>query len=122
VTVAGVTWALSAPDQALFMARTTAYGDSSPDDVERFPQRAIANAGPVYQFPQNPSPDLFQSIQYSQGGQSKQASRAEFLDSTDTTSFIVLKNGALLDESYANGYSRTRSSPRFRWPSPSRQP
>jgi CubicO group peptidase (beta-lactamase class C family) len=47
-----------------------------------------------------------QTVQNSQGGQLKQASLTEFLDSTDTTSFIVLKDGTILDETYANGYTR----------------
>ena len=106
VTVVGVTWALSAPNQALFLARATAYGDSSPHDVERFPQRAIANGTAPSQLPQNPSPQLFQTIQYSQAGQLKQTTLNEFLNTTDTTSFIVLKDGTILDESYANGYTR----------------
>jgi CubicO group peptidase (beta-lactamase class C family) len=106
VTIVGVTWARSAPDQALFFARTTAYGESSPHDVERFSQRVIANGTTSYHFAQNPSPQLFQTIQYSKGGDLKQTSVTEFLDATDTTSFIVIKDGAILDETYANGYAR----------------
>ena len=36
----------------------------------------------------------------------KQTSLAEFLKATKTTSFIVIKDGTILDESYANGFSR----------------
>jgi CubicO group peptidase (beta-lactamase class C family) len=49
---------------------------------------------------------LFQRIQYRQGGQLKQTSLNDFLNATQTTSFIVIKDGAILDESYANGYTR----------------
>lgn len=106
VFAVGVTWALSAPDQALFLARTMAYGESSPRDVGRFPQRPVSNGVSTYQFPQHPSPQLLQTITYRQGGQLKQASIEEFLNSTQTTSFIVIKDGAIVDESYANGYTR----------------
>jgi CubicO group peptidase (beta-lactamase class C family) len=106
VFAVGVTWAFSVPDQVLFQARTMAFGESSPHDVNRFPQRPINNGSATFQFPQHPSPQLFQTIQYQQGGQLKQASLEEFLNTTQTTSFIVIKDGVVLDETYANGYTR----------------
>jgi CubicO group peptidase (beta-lactamase class C family) len=106
VAVVGVTWALSAPDQALYWARELAWDGGNPRDYQEYPQRAISNGPSAYHFPQNPSPHLFQTIQYQQGGQLKRSSLNDFLTATQTTSFIVIKDGAILDESYANGYAR----------------
>jgi CubicO group peptidase (beta-lactamase class C family) len=109
VAVVETTWALAVPDQALYLARDTVWGDSNVGgmhDSQTFPQRAIGTGPSAFHFPQNPAPPLFQTIQYRQAGQLKQASLDQFLATTQTTSFIVLKDGALLTEQYANGYTR----------------
>lgn len=112
--IAGATWASVAPDRALFVARDIAWGPSDVRDYQKFSQRVISNAGntdtttPAFQFKQNPQPELFQSmtIDYTQEGQAKQANFEELLKSTQTTSFIVIKDGAVLYEGYFNGYNR----------------
>ncbi len=106
LALVGVTWALSAPDQALFYAGDFTRDGGNPRDYQEYPQRAIDNGPLVYHFAQNPSPRLFQTITYRQGGQLKQASLSDFLVATQTTSFIVIKDGTILNESYANGYAR----------------
>lgn len=120
VFLVGATWAVSAPNYALYYAREIAWGGNDAPDYARaiargatstqvdgrFPQRAVNNAAPVFHFPQNLSPQSFQTISYKQGGQVKQTSLDEFLRATQTTSLIVIKDGAILDESYANGFSR----------------
>jgi CubicO group peptidase (beta-lactamase class C family) len=109
VAIVEVTWALSAPDQALYYARDTVFGQTNvggTHDSQTFPQRAILNRPSAFQFAENASPQLFQTIHYRQGGQAKQANLDNFLAATQTTAFIVIKDGAILDESYANGYAR----------------
>jgi CubicO group peptidase (beta-lactamase class C family) len=106
VLVVGATWALIYPDDALFLARQVAWGDSSLRDYELFPERPISNAPPVFHFRQKLSPQLFQSIEYSSEGQWKQVGLEEFLQSTHTTSFIVIQDDAILYEGYFNGYNR----------------
>jgi len=106
VSIVGATWALSSSDQALFLARDMAWDGSDVWQVQKFPERVIGNAPPVFHFKRNPSPQLFQTIEYKQGGQLKQASFAEFLRSTQTTSFIVIKDDAIRYEGYFNGYTR----------------
>jgi CubicO group peptidase (beta-lactamase class C family) len=39
-------------------------------------------------------------------GQMKQASLEEFLKATQTTSFIIIKDGSIFHEGYASGYTR----------------
>lgn len=120
VTLVGVTWAVSAPNEALYFARQIAWGGNNAPDYasafarvttyahydQRFPLRAIDNAAPAFRFPEDPSPQLFKTILYQQGGKLKQTSLDEFLHATQTTSLIVIKEGRILDESYASGFSR----------------
>jgi CubicO group peptidase (beta-lactamase class C family) len=106
--VAGVTWTLSSPDQALFLARDIVWGPSDVWDYQKFPAREVNNAPPAFQFKHRLRPELFQTmtIEYKQDGQAKQAGLEEFLKSSRTTSFIVIKDGAILYEGYFNGYNR----------------
>ena len=92
----------AAPDYATEMARGGIYAHY----YQRFPQRVVSNSSPAFHLPQNLSPQLFQAIQYRQGSQMKQTSLDRFLRVTQTTSFIVIKDGAIIDESYANGFTR----------------
>lgn len=106
--VVGVTWTLSSPGRAFFLARDIAWGPSDVWDYQKFPERAVNNAPPAFQFKQSLRPELFQTmtIEYKQDGQVKQANLEEFLKSTQTTSFIVIQDDAILYEGYFNGYNR----------------
>ncbi len=104
--IIGTTWAVSSPTQALFLARDMSWDGTDVWQVQQFPERAISNAAPAFHFKQNLSPQLFQVIGYNSGGQLRQASLEELLTSTQTTSFIVIKDGTILYESYFNGYNR----------------
>ena len=106
--VAGVTWTLSAPDRALFLARDIVWGPSDVWDYQKFPERAVYSTAPAFHFEQSLRPELFQTmtVEYKQGGQVKQANLEELLKSTQTTSFIVIKDDAILYEGYFSGYNR----------------
>lgn len=106
--VAGGTWARSAPERALFLARDIVWGPSDVWDYQKFPARSVNNAPPTFQFKQNPRPELFQSmiITYKQGGQVKEAKLVDLLKASQTTSFLVIKDDALVYEGYFNGYNR----------------
>ena len=99
-------WSLKYPDRALFLAGEVGWGDSTVTDYERFPERTIRNAEPVFHFKKELSPALFQTIEYRSDGELKQTGFEEFLQSTETTSFIVIKDDAVLYEGYFNDYSR----------------
>jgi CubicO group peptidase (beta-lactamase class C family) len=106
--VAGGTWALSAPERALFVARDIVWGPSDVWDYQKFPERLVNNAAPAFEFKQNPQQALFRTmtIEYKQDGQVKQANFEDFLKSTQTTSFIVIKDDTIVYEGYFNGYKR----------------
>ena len=106
VAVSAVTWALSAPDQALYLARGMALDGSDVRNYMKYPERAISNAPVVFPFQQKLAPQFFQTIVYRQGGQTKQSSFDDFLKATKTTSLIVVKDDTVLYEGYANGYTR----------------
>jgi CubicO group peptidase (beta-lactamase class C family) len=99
-------WMIAFPDRALFLAREVTWADSNVKDYQKFPERVVGNAPPVFHFTQSLSPALFQTIEYRSEGQLKQAGFEEFLKSTQTTSFIVIKDDAILYEGYFNGYDR----------------
>lgn len=106
--VVGATWAYAAPEPALFLARDIVWGPSDVWDYQKFPERVVNNAAPAFQFQESLQPELFQTmtIEYKQDGQVKQANFEELLKSTQTTSFIVIKDDAILYEGYFNGYHR----------------
>lgn len=106
LVIGGGIWTQVRPDDALFWARQLAWGDSTLTDYERFPERTVANAGPAFHFQKDPPPGLFQSVEYRSGGEVKQLGFEEFLASTRTTSFIVVRNDVILYEGYFNGFRR----------------
>jgi len=57
-------WSVIYPERALFLARQVAWDESSVKDYEKFPERVIDNATPAFHFRQDPSPELFQTIEY----------------------------------------------------------
>ena len=105
VTGGGI-WTLARPADALFWARQLGWGDSSIEDHEIFPQRPVANAAPAFIFPAGTRAVTFGPIEYRSDGEMQSAAFEEFLASTDTAAFLVIRDDALLYEGYFNGYRR----------------
>ncbi|HLF78464.1 MAG TPA: serine hydrolase [Dehalococcoidia bacterium] len=97
--------ALKSSDWALYQARAIAWGESDVKDYQKFPQRPMANAASAFQFAKG-QPLQLGTIEYKSGEKTKQADFETFLKSTNTTSFIVIKDGQIRYEGYFNGYSR----------------
>ena len=106
LVAAGSGWAVTHRDDALFAARDMAWGESDVLDYQKFPSRPVRNGRGVFRFESRPSPQRFQTITYTVGGAAREAGFADFLRSTDTTSFIVIKDGTVVYERYLNGYRR----------------
>jgi CubicO group peptidase (beta-lactamase class C family) len=100
------TGALASPDSAIFAVRLVAWGGSDVRDYEKFPSRAIGNAPPVFAFKKQLSPILFTRVDYTYQGKNQQADFDQFMQSTGTTAFIVIKDDAIRYEGYFNGYQR----------------
>ena len=92
------------------VARCLMWLDADIKDYEKFPSRAIDNAPPVFNFDK----DLLESLPASfadvsckkEGKQGRIGDLEEFLESTQTTAFIVIQNDTILYENYFNGYER----------------
>src|SRR6266540_1428999 len=104
--LAGAVWAASHRDDALFVARDMAWGESDVLDYQKFPSRPVHNGAQVFRFKSDPTHERFQTIKYTVDGEAKEAAFGDFLRSTNTTSFIVVKDGAVVYERYLNGYKR----------------
>ncbi|MDQ3889139.1 MAG: beta-lactamase family protein [Actinomycetota bacterium] len=104
--LAGTVWAASSRDDALFVARDMAWGESDVLDYQKFPSRAVHNGSAVFRFHSRPAPERFETIKYTVDGEVKEAAFGDFLRSTNTTAFIVVKDGAVVYERYLNGYKR----------------
>jgi CubicO group peptidase (beta-lactamase class C family) len=98
--------AFSSHEQAVWLARDMTWAGSNTWDCQKNPQRIVDNPSVAHHFPQNLSPQLFQTIQYTVNGQLRESSFQDFLTSSKAMSFIVVKAGSLVYEGYANGYRR----------------
>lgn len=101
-----VVWAPTSHDDALFLARTLSWGDSDVHDYQKFPDRTVPNAPPAFHFQTSLTPESFQTVEYTVDGQVKRAPFDKFLRDSDTTSFVVIKDGVVRYENYFNGYGR----------------
>ena len=106
VMLGWIVWAALNPTGALFIARQIAWPNSNVKDYLLFPERAVANAAPVYTYMESPGPVLSGPVAYTSNGRPMQADFEDFLRSTNTTSFIVIKDDAIVYEGYFNGYQR----------------
>ena len=106
-------------------ARSLIWGDSDIKDYERFPFRTIENEPPVFQFStvqityhdvgRNLSSILHDDFAPNSEGGAKDGKMNfdEFLASTGTTAFVVIKDDKILYEKYFNGYQKDSISTSF---------
>lgn len=85
-----------------FLGRTLTHWDSSVSDYKIFPERTIQKSDAPYSYVREIDTELASvNVQYS----NKQKALSEFVKSTDTTSFIIVKKDKIVYEQYANGYN-----------------
>jgi CubicO group peptidase (beta-lactamase class C family) len=92
-------------------ARAIAWLDSDVEDYKRFPARAVENAPPTFYF--QPPPEevasrykpALETITYERNGRTVTQDLEEFLQKTNTTAFLIIKDDVLLYEGYFNGYN-----------------
>ncbi|MDE6276168.1 MAG: beta-lactamase family protein [Clostridia bacterium] len=86
---------------ATFLNRTLSHWDSSVEDYKVFPQRAVEKSDTPYMYTQNINESIGNiKVEYS----NKKISLNNFINKTDTTSFIIVKNDSIIYSQYANGY------------------
>lgn len=96
----------SIANSPVFVYRTIVHGESDVADYEIFPERVIRKSGQPYSYARRLDqalPEL--PVAYKSKGQDKTLPLASFIKKTDTTSFIIVKNDAVVFEQYANGYA-----------------
>ncbi|MDE5549601.1 MAG: beta-lactamase family protein [Clostridia bacterium] len=93
-----------------FLGRVLTYWDSSVADYKVFPERIIQKSEQPYTYTKNINFALDSlTVNYSK----KQKTLSEFIKSTDTTSFIIVKNDQIIYEQYANGYDENSINTSF---------
>jgi CubicO group peptidase (beta-lactamase class C family) len=87
------------------VARGIIWMEADIKDYEKFPARTMNNAPPVFNFGQA---DAVLQSKYLQALDRivSQSSFNEFLSSTATTAFLIIKDDQLIYENYFNGYQR----------------
>jgi len=101
-----------------YVYRCLAWRQSDIKDCERFDERKVANAPPVFHFAREQKDrtvcDLFTDLEYMSQETHKRVGDFEgFLKATDTTAFIVIKDDVIWYENYFNGYTRDSISTSF---------
>lgn len=99
VVVAGY---LSAPN--FYLTRTIYWRESDYKDLEKFPARTIHNAPPTFPLDQLPADNPYASQIEAIGNRSTNGSLVNYLESSGTTAFLMLRDDKVLYERYFNGY------------------
>lgn len=94
----------------IFLARVLAHWDSSVTDYKKFPERMIEKSEQPYSYSKNINSALDDLVV---SYQNKQKTLKEFIISTDTTSFLIVKNDEIIYERYANGYNENSVNTSF---------
>ena len=94
----------------VFLGRVLTHRDSSVSDYKLFPERIAQKSEQPYRYVKNINPALKSLlVNYN----NKQKTLSEFIKSTDTTSFIAVKNDQIIYEQYANGYDENSINTSF---------
>ena len=107
VIVCVVTMGMYSP---VFLGRVLAHWDSSVTDYNVFPERVAQKSAQPYSYGKDINPALESlTVNYD----NKQKSLSEFVNGTDTTSFIVVQHDKIVYEQYANGYDENSTNTSF---------
>lgn len=113
VIVVFISYMFVLPDYKSFsyVGRTVLWGESDFYDHQKFAYREIENEKESsmfeYQLREGDIDDLLKDITYNYKSTSYTIGEAEsFFEETDTTSFLILKEGKIVYEKYFNDYSR----------------
>ncbi len=93
-----------------YLGRVMTHWDSSVKDYKTFPERTIEKSEKPYTYPENIDSSLGgKTVKYAD----KQKNLNDFIESTATTSFLVVKNDEIVYEKYANGYDENSVNTSF---------
>ena len=93
-----------------FLGRVLAHWDSKVTNHKIFPERIVEKSAKPYSYEKAVISDLGNTIvEYSD----KQKPLVDFVDDTDTTSFIIVKDDKIIYEQYANCYNENSINTSF---------
>ncbi|MDE6411912.1 MAG: beta-lactamase family protein, partial [Clostridia bacterium] len=93
-----------------YLNRVLFYWDSNISDYKIFPERIIQKSGNPYIYEEEENGAIGETVvRYSD----KEKSLNDFIESTKTTSFIIVKNDKIVYEKYANGYDENSINTSF---------
>lgn len=94
----------------VFLGRVLTHWDSCVTDYKIFPERVIRKSEQPYSYVKNINSALDGlKVNYS----NNQSNLNKFVENTDTTSFIIVKNDKIVYEQYANGYNESSVNTSF---------
>ena len=108
VLFAGLMTAIAVMYGPVYAYRVLVYNEATIRDYERvFPMREIKNRPPVFNFKKAAHPLAIHTVTYAypKGGTTT-IDFEKFLDDSETTAFLVIRDDTILYEKYLNGYSR----------------
>ena len=134
VLLVGLMAAAAATADRFYASRIVAWREADFHDFERFPSRPVPAGSDKFSFesaPENP-PEYLRTVTYhrdapdpktlresmattldSVGGMEVTEPLDKFLEDTDTSAFLVIRDDTLLYEGYFNGYDRTSTQTSF---------
>lgn len=93
-----------------FLGRVLMHWDSGVTDYKVFPEKIIEKSQQSYRYAKDIN-TAFENLPVNYGN--KQTTLSEFVKITDTTSFIIVQNDAIVYEQYANGYDEHSTNTSF---------
>jgi CubicO group peptidase (beta-lactamase class C family) len=94
-----------------YLSRYILWNYSSVNDYKKFPFQEVLNSSSFFSFKEdreekNSVSDHIEGIEYTYKGKKLVSTLDEFLETTGTTAFIIIKNDSILFEKYHNKCSR----------------
>ncbi|MEQ9413792.1 MAG: hypothetical protein RIF39_08170, partial [Cyclobacteriaceae bacterium] len=80
-----------------YLSRWIFWNFSDIEDYQKFPYRDVSNASPIFNFAPVSVPQV-NTISYQYKGKNHQKTVVDFVNQTETTALIVIKNDSLLYE------------------------
>ncbi len=99
--------------QSTYLGRWVAWNFSDIEDYQKFPKRDVHNQPPVFNFPVAIDAKKLKHISYTYKKNRYSRPTDEFIDGTETTALIVIRNDTIILEGYGNGYTRSSINTSF---------
>lgn len=99
--------------ESTYLGRWVAWNFSDIKDYEKFPSRKVFNAGTVFHFTSGADKSPLKTVTYTFKDKKITKAITDFVDQTETTALIVIKNDTIQFEGYGNGYTRSSINTSF---------